>query len=172
MKITEQNLNQVIKALRQCAMENEHRQTDTGAVRVTDICNDVADYFEAKKLKTWKEDVKTVNELSGLGPVKYVLIRDTISKEQEQDYLDRIDIVCPHDNNEEEVYVIRFLVLKYAPKILTDISENQVRITEMMMCREWMECFGTYYRDSNCRVTIEHCGDKFKVVFEDHFIYD
>ena len=55
MTITKENLHQAIAALRQCAKENENRQTDTGAVRVTDLCNDVADYLErthAKDLPT------------------------------------------------------------------------------------------------------------------------
>jgi len=52
MTITKGNLHQAIAALRQCAKENENKQTDTGAVRVTDICNDVADYLES--LPRWK----------------------------------------------------------------------------------------------------------------------
>lgn len=55
MEITKDNLHQAIAALRQCAKENENRQTDTGAVCVTDLCSDVADYLErtpAKDLPT------------------------------------------------------------------------------------------------------------------------
>ena len=55
MTITKDNMHQAIAALRQCAKENENRQTDTGAVRVTDLCSDVADYLErtpAKDLPT------------------------------------------------------------------------------------------------------------------------
>ena len=44
--ITNDNLHQAIAALRQCAKENENRQTDTGAIRVNDLCSDVADYLE------------------------------------------------------------------------------------------------------------------------------
>ena len=46
MEITKENLHKAIAALRQCAKENENQQTDTGAVRVTDLCSDVADYLE------------------------------------------------------------------------------------------------------------------------------
>ena len=46
MKITDNNLHQAIAALRQCAKENEGNVTDTGAIRVSDLCNDVADYLE------------------------------------------------------------------------------------------------------------------------------
>ena len=46
MEITTNNLRQAIAALRQCAKENKKRQTDTGAVCVTNLCNDVADYLE------------------------------------------------------------------------------------------------------------------------------
>lgn len=49
MEITKDNLHQAIAALRQCAKENENRQTDTGAVRVTDLCSDVADYLERQQ---------------------------------------------------------------------------------------------------------------------------
>lgn len=45
MEITTNNLHQAIAALRQCAKENEKRKTDTGAVCVTNLCNDVADYL-------------------------------------------------------------------------------------------------------------------------------
>lgn len=70
MKITKENLHQAIAALRQCAKENENRQTDTGAVRVTDLCSDVADYLERlpanpeptphekMDVERWKEAVK------------------------------------------------------------------------------------------------------------------
>ena len=46
MKISDNNLNQAIAALRQCAKENEGKATDTGAIRVSDLCSDVADYLE------------------------------------------------------------------------------------------------------------------------------
>ena len=46
MEITFENLHRAIAALRQCAKENDGRQTDTGAIRVTDLCNDVADYLQ------------------------------------------------------------------------------------------------------------------------------
>jgi hypothetical protein len=46
MEITFENLQQAIAALRQCAKENDGRQTDTGAIRVTDLCSDVADYLQ------------------------------------------------------------------------------------------------------------------------------
>lgn len=46
MTITKDNLHKAIAALRQCAKENEGKATDTGAIRVSDLCNDVADYLE------------------------------------------------------------------------------------------------------------------------------
>ena len=49
MEITKDNLHQAIAALRQCAKENENSNTDTGAVRVSDLCNDVANYLESQK---------------------------------------------------------------------------------------------------------------------------
>ena len=52
MKITKENMHQAIAALRQCAKENENKQTDTGAIRVSDLCNDVADYLE--RLPKWE----------------------------------------------------------------------------------------------------------------------
>lgn len=46
MKITKDNLHKAIAALRQCAKENEGKITDTGSIRVSDLCSDVADYLE------------------------------------------------------------------------------------------------------------------------------
>ncbi len=42
MKINYENLPKAITALEQCASENENKQTDTGNVRVSDLCRDVA----------------------------------------------------------------------------------------------------------------------------------
>lgn len=65
MKITFENLQQAIAALRQCAKENNGRQTDTGAIRVTDLCNDVADYLQRladdKKHNIWLIDIQLEN---------------------------------------------------------------------------------------------------------------
>ena len=57
MEITRNNLNQAIAALRQCAKENKDRATDTGNIRVSDLCNDVATYLE----KEW-ESIKQASE--------------------------------------------------------------------------------------------------------------
>lgn len=57
MTINYDNIHQAIAALNQCAKENENRQTDTGAVRVSDLCTDVA-YFLSKVRqdhKQWQE---------------------------------------------------------------------------------------------------------------------
>ena len=57
MTINYDNIHQAIAALNQCAKENENRQTDTGAVRVSDLCTDVA-YFLCKVRqdhKQWQE---------------------------------------------------------------------------------------------------------------------
>lgn len=47
MKINYENLHQAIAALEQCARENEKKQTDTGAVRVSDLCRDVATFLKS-----------------------------------------------------------------------------------------------------------------------------
>ena len=57
MTINYDNIHLAIAALNQCAKENENRQTDTGAVRVSDLCTDVA-YFLCKVRqdhKQWQE---------------------------------------------------------------------------------------------------------------------
>ena len=46
MEITKENLHQAIAALRKCAKENKDKQKDTGAIRISDLCNDVADFLE------------------------------------------------------------------------------------------------------------------------------
>ena len=57
MNINYDNIHQAIAALNQCAKENENRQTDTGAIRVSDLCVDVA-YFLCnvrQDHKQWQE---------------------------------------------------------------------------------------------------------------------
>lgn len=51
MEITKQNLGQAIVALRQCANENRNKFTSTGAIRISDLCDDVADYLEKESKK-------------------------------------------------------------------------------------------------------------------------
>lgn len=63
MEITRNNLNQAIAALRQCAKENKGRTTDTGNIRVSDLCNDVATYLE----KEWKSINQASEELEKYG---------------------------------------------------------------------------------------------------------
>ncbi len=63
MEITINNLNQAIAALRQCAKENKDRTTDTGNIRVSDLCNDVATYLE----KEWKSIKQASEELEKHG---------------------------------------------------------------------------------------------------------
>ncbi len=46
MEITKDNLQQAIAALRQCAIENQDNITDTGNIRISDLCSDVANYLE------------------------------------------------------------------------------------------------------------------------------
>ena len=48
MEITKQNISQAIAALRQCANENRNKFISTGAIRISDLCDDVADYLEKK----------------------------------------------------------------------------------------------------------------------------
>ena len=63
MEITINNLNQAIAALRQCAKENKDRITDTGNIRVSELCNDVAAYLE----KEWKSIKQASEELEKYG---------------------------------------------------------------------------------------------------------
>ena len=63
MEITINNLNQAIAALRKCAKENKDRTTDTGNIRVSDLCNDVATYLE----KEWKSIKQASEELEKYG---------------------------------------------------------------------------------------------------------
>ena len=63
MEITKNNLKQTIVALRQCAKENENRNTDTGHIRISDLCNDVATYLE----KEWKSIEEASKELEKYG---------------------------------------------------------------------------------------------------------
>lgn len=46
MKITKENLNQAIGALKQCSRENKSRNTDTGNIRISDLCDDLVTYLE------------------------------------------------------------------------------------------------------------------------------
>jgi hypothetical protein len=62
MEITKNNLSQAIGALRQCAKENENKNTDTGCIRVSDLCNDVATYLE-KELKDMKQCAKELEQI-------------------------------------------------------------------------------------------------------------
>ena len=66
MEITKENLHKAIAALRQCAKENEGKHTDTGAIRVSDLCSDVAAYLEKSmhsnaQALTW-EDMLTIHK--------------------------------------------------------------------------------------------------------------
>ena len=63
MEITKSNLNQAIVALRQCAKENENRNINTGHIRISDLCNDVATYLE----KEWKSIEAASKELEKIG---------------------------------------------------------------------------------------------------------
>lgn len=46
MEINFNNLNQAIAALEQCASENKGKLTDTAAIRVSDLCSDVATFLK------------------------------------------------------------------------------------------------------------------------------
>lgn len=46
MEINFNNLNQAIAALEQCASENQGKLTDTAAIRVSDLCSDVATFLK------------------------------------------------------------------------------------------------------------------------------
>jgi len=60
MEITKETQHKAIAALRQCAKENENKPADTGAVRVSDLCRDVAD-IKAKRLADCELSVRTIN---------------------------------------------------------------------------------------------------------------
>ena len=60
MEITRNNLNQAIAALRQCAKENQNKSIDTGNIRISDLCNDVATYLE-KELESIKQAAEELN---------------------------------------------------------------------------------------------------------------
>ena len=49
MKINYDNLSTAIKALERCAKENKDKQIDTGAIRISDLCRDVAEFLAAVK---------------------------------------------------------------------------------------------------------------------------
>lgn len=49
MKITKSNLHTAIAALRQCAKENKNKNYSTGSIRISDLCDDVADFLEKVK---------------------------------------------------------------------------------------------------------------------------
>lgn len=46
MEITKDNMHQAISALRKCAEEHINDMTPTGRIRISDLCNDVADFLE------------------------------------------------------------------------------------------------------------------------------
>ena len=54
MAINYENIHQAIAALNQCVKENENKQTDTGAIRVSDLCADVS-YFLCKVRQDYKQ---------------------------------------------------------------------------------------------------------------------
>lgn len=54
MVINYENIHQAISALNQCVKENENKQTDTGAIRVSDLCADVS-YFLCKVQQDYKQ---------------------------------------------------------------------------------------------------------------------
>jgi len=60
MTINYENIAQAIAALNQCAKENEGRQTDTGAIRVSDLCTDVANFLS--KIRPSETQWRSVDE--------------------------------------------------------------------------------------------------------------
>ena len=76
MKITSKNQNQAIAALRKCAMENSNKQTDTGCIRIADLCNDVADYLETLP--------KTIGETTEKQEVKEFYFNEYVRQEKER----------------------------------------------------------------------------------------
>ena len=59
MEITNDNIGTAIAALERCAKENAGKHTDTGAIRVSDICSDVAAYLKKSQYQiiqslTWE----------------------------------------------------------------------------------------------------------------------
>lgn len=52
MEITNDNIGTAIAALERCAKENAGKHTDTGAIRVSDLCSDVAAYLKKSQYQT------------------------------------------------------------------------------------------------------------------------
>lgn len=79
MNINYDNIHQAIAALNQCAKENENRQTDTGAVRVSDLCTDVA-YFLCKVRQDHKQwqDFKWHSQLEKPEPDSYIIAAEDL----------------------------------------------------------------------------------------------
>lgn len=65
MDINYKDLSKVIAGLKQCAKENENRNTDTGAIRVSGICSDVANFLckVQKDYKRWKESKENAGKM-------------------------------------------------------------------------------------------------------------
>lgn len=66
MEITNENIGTAIVALERCAKENEGKHTDTCAIRVSDLCSDVAAYLKKVmhynvQALTW-EDMLTIHK--------------------------------------------------------------------------------------------------------------
>lgn len=53
MEINEHNIKETIYALRQCAKEHKNDITDTCSIRVSDLCDDVANFLEKLQDNGW-----------------------------------------------------------------------------------------------------------------------
>ena len=126
---------------------------------------------ECRKIaKKHKEESKCIP--AGLGPIRYIMTGNVISEKVGNDYIDRITMIFPDDSNEEEVKVIRSIVFAQADDILDNTSEEETRITEKKLCKEWMAVFGSVYRDFNNKVVIErNVSGMVTVTFKVKFMY-
>lgn len=171
MKITKENLRQAIAALRQCAQENKSQKTDTGAVRVSDLCSDVADYLDRRAEFLQRE-------VSGIGPMLYLAVYNRHDERAENVVLSNFDIEYPRDCDEERE-VIRFIVLKHSEAIFGNRKngdEDERRLIEKSMENIWLSWADSGYRDCATSVKLDYKGGseswKIKVTFSTRFLYD
>lgn len=96
MGMTESKKAQAVSALRQCAKEHEKDFTYTFCIRVSDLCNDIADYIEELQ----KENAELSNSVTELTNTKTELENKVTELEKEIDYYKSRE--CHWDEIEED----------------------------------------------------------------------
>jgi hypothetical protein len=114
MTITKGNLHQAIAALRQCAKENENGRTDTGAIRVSDLCSDVADYLEGlpaddNPALTWEDMMRIHRHIKDTMNFHLYELQNGVEGQQKvyQNVLDRFLKEKNEDRCREEELIMR-----------------------------------------------------------------